>query len=159
MMAEVLAATGFGSAEQFFQSIARDDFALPEAMAPLFFDLAWTGDTAALEVIECVARQHARDVIGIVSQLDFDNSCINLVCAGGLHTAGAPLFDTAFRELVSTSGYTFEISTLAVVPVVGALIHAVQHSVTGFSPAARNRLFTQALKRRDDFNTVIPKAS
>lgn len=159
MLAEILTATGFSTAEEIFQAVARDGFDLSEAMAPLFFDLAATGDQAAVDVIEAVALQHARDVAGIVSQLNFRDAPISLVCAGGLHTAGSKLFNSAFQLAVAKSGYKFETSILQVVPVVGALIHAANTAWAAGASSARTKLFDDAFARREDFRAAAQWAS
>lgn len=159
MLAEVLTATGHSEAESLFQAVARDGFDLPEAMAPLFFDLAATGDPAAIDVIVTVARQHATDVLGIVSRLKFTAGPISLVCAGGLHTAGSSIFNGAFQATISASSHKFTTCILDVVPVVGALIHAVNERCGNIAQEVRDRLISQALDRRDDFRMTVAKAS
>jgi hypothetical protein len=159
MLAEILTATGFTSPQAIFQAIARDGFDLSEAMAPLFFDLAATGDSSAVDVIEAVALQHARDVIGIVSQLDFKGAPISLVCAGGLHTAGSAIFDQVFQSAVAQSGLKFETTILQVVPVVGALIHAANTAWGDGTTSARTKLFDDAYARREDFRAAAQWAS
>lgn len=159
MLAEVLTATGHTEAESLFQAVARDGFDLPEAMAPLFFDLASTGDPAAIEVIVTVARQHATDVLGIVSRLKFSAGPISLICAGGLHTAGSSIFNGAFQATISASSHKFTTCILDVVPVVGSLIHAFNERCGSIAQEVRDRVIAQALERNDDFRNVISRAS
>ncbi|MEY2635394.1 MAG: hypothetical protein RIS75_1334 [Actinomycetota bacterium] len=154
---ELLAASGHTSIESLFQAIARDGFEITEALSPFFFDLAHVGDKAAVEVIQTVARQHARDVIGIVRGLDFGDKPVKLVRAGGLHTASSASFNEAFNETIARSGISFESEVLEVVPVVGSLIHAAKNNSGEFKNNFRDRLFEDALKRDSDFRTTTQK--
>lgn len=154
---ELLAASGHTSIESLFQAIARDGYEITEALSPFFFDLAHVGDKAAIEVIETVARQHARDVIGIVRELDFAQQPVKLVRAGGLHTAGSKPFNDAFDATIDRSGISFQSEVLEVVPVVGSLIHAAKNNAGEFKLNFRDRLFEDALRRDSDFRTTTNK--
>ena len=119
-------------ANSLFQSVARENLGIDEALAPLFFELATAGDTAAIEIVTSTAHQHAHDVLGIVSQMNFSGP-IPLIRAGGLHTAENAIFDDAFNQVIDSSIYKFVKNVLTVVPVVGALMHAAINSA--FAPA------------------------
>lgn len=137
-------------ANSLFQAVARENLGIDEALAPMFFDLATNGDEAAIEIVSTTARQHAHDVIGIVSQMDFAGE-IPLIRAGGLHTAENAIFDSAFNQIIDSSGYSFKSNVLNVVPVVGALMHAALVNNGGMSTEVRAQLLKDATGRDNDF--------
>lgn len=137
-------------ANSLFQAVARENLSIDESLAPIFFDLAKAGDEAATEIVAMTARQHAFDVLGLVSQMNFNGS-IPLIRAGGLHTAENQIFDDSFNLIIGSSPYKFETSVLTVVPVVGALMHAAIINNGGMSEEVRHRLLVDAMGRDQDF--------
>lgn len=144
----VVSFTGHSNLEAMFQAVARDDYRFSADIAPLVFDLAKSGDAGAIEVVTSVAAQHAKDVIGIVRDLNFDGKPIQVVRAGGLHTAASSVFDVAFNSTIATGGKPFESRVLEVVPVVGSLVHAAGKQMNS---EIRDHLFTEAKRRDADF--------
>ncbi|MCX6403491.1 MAG: hypothetical protein NT032_06220 [Actinobacteria bacterium] len=140
-----------------FQSVARENLSIDEAMAPLFFDLALAGDEAAIEIVSATARQHALDVLGLISHMNF-NSPIPLIRAGGLHTAENQVFDDAFNQTIKNSKYKFETSVLKVVPVVGALMHAATSNNGAMTQEVREQLMKDATGRNQDFRLTNSQA-
>lgn len=145
LMDEVLKATGFAREEDLFEAIARDHIAIDESVAPLIFDAAGTGDSAAIEVVTSVARQHAWDVVGLADTLHFPSS-IQLVRAGGLHTADSREFNLAFDEVIEASDHDFSSTILKVPPVAGSLMHASQHVGMPLDDKQRATLFHDTLQ-------------
>jgi N-acetylglucosamine kinase-like BadF-type ATPase len=117
-------ALGFDDPKDFFTAIARDRVHPDESLAPVIFDLANAGDQAAIEVVTHVAKQHARDIQGIVLQLNFPAGAIPVVRAGGLHTADCQVFNQAFESELRTLVPHAAISILDIAPVYGSLVHA-----------------------------------
>ncbi|MGI9226592.1 MAG: BadF/BadG/BcrA/BcrD ATPase family protein [Candidatus Nanopelagicaceae bacterium] len=117
-------ALGFEDPKDFFTAIARDRVHPDESLAPVIFDLANTGDQAAIEVVTHVAKQHARDIQGVVLQLNFPTGAIPVVRAGGLHTADCQVFNQAFETELRTLVPHAAISILNIAPVYGSLVHA-----------------------------------
>lgn len=137
-------------ASSLFQAVARENLGIDEAHAPLFFELAQSGDENAIEVVASTARQHAYDVLGLVSEMDFEG-VIPLIRAGGLHTAENSIFDDAFNQIIDGSNYQFASQVLSVVPVVGALMHAAIISNGGMPQDVRDQLIRDAMGRDEDF--------
>jgi len=136
--------------DSLFQAVARENLGIDEVFAPVFFELANSGDEAAIEIVTSTARQHAKDVLGLVSQLNF-NGPIPLIRAGGLHTAENPIFDDAFNQIIQGSTFKFISTVLNVVPVVGALMHAAIVNNGGMPVAVRKQLMKDATGRDQDF--------
>lgn len=120
---ELPKAAGFNHPEEFFTAVARTRVRLDESYAPLIFDLANSGDSAAVDVVTTVAKQHALDVYGISSRLIFLGNTIKVVRAGGLHTAGCAIFDAIFHSEVVRLVDRAQVSVLEIAPVFGAVIH------------------------------------
>lgn len=117
-------ALGYEEPKTFFTAIARDRVHPDESLAPVIFDLANSGDEAAVEVVTTVAKQHARDVQGIVLQLNFSAGAIPVVRAGGLHTANCAVFNNAFEAELRTLVPHAAMSILEIAPVYGSVVHA-----------------------------------
>jgi N-acetylglucosamine kinase-like BadF-type ATPase len=126
---------GITGIRTFFKAIARENLLLDEDRSPLIFDLAKNGDSGAKEVVEAVAIQHARDVLGIANQLAFSDSHFPVIRAGGLHTAGSSIFDEAFITTLHAQLPNAIAHVLTIAPVIGATIHAAAREL-GTIPAA-----------------------
>ncbi len=120
---------GMDNAKTFFKAIARDDLHIPEELAPLVFQAAAAQDAGAQEVVAHVARQHAKDVIGLVGQLTFNEKGFDVVRAGGLHTAGSETFDKTFEETLTAAYPHARPHVLQIAPVIGAAIHAATQNM------------------------------
>jgi N-acetylglucosamine kinase-like BadF-type ATPase len=146
MYSSIPHAAGFEDPEVFFIAIARGRVRLDESLAPLIFDLASSGDTVALDVVNRVAKQHAIDVHGIATRLNFHTKPITVIRAGGLHTAGCAVFDTTFEAEVKNLLGSAHIRVLDVAPVFGAVIHSAHKYFTTLPENFSNNLLAQARK-------------
>jgi N-acetylglucosamine kinase-like BadF-type ATPase len=124
LFSSVPRALGYEDPKAFFTAIARDRVHPDESLAPLIFDLANAGDLAAIEVVTHVAKQHARDLQGIVLQLNFPTGAIPVVRAGGLHTANCDVFNNAFEAELHALVPHASTSILNIAPVYGSVVHA-----------------------------------
>ncbi|CAB4867205.1 MAG: hypothetical protein F2786_03885 [Actinobacteria bacterium] len=131
---ELPKAAGFNHPEEFFTAIARTRVRLDESYAPLIFDLANSGDSSAVDIVTTVAKQHAHDVFGISSQLNFHGKTIKVVRAGGLHTAGCTIFDAIFHSEVIRLVDSAQVSVLEIAPVFGAVIHCAHKYFPTLAP-------------------------
>lgn len=112
---------GFSDPIAFFEAVARKGLRVNTSLAPVIFELAEAKDPGAVAAITATALQHARDVIGISSKLNFGDEAFVVVRAGGLHTAGSALFDSTFADKVLEKLSKAEIRTLMQPPVIGAV--------------------------------------
>lgn len=117
-------ALGFQDPKTFFTAIARDRVHPDESLAPVIFDLANAGDSAAIDVVSHVAKQHAQDVQGIYLQLNFPAGAVQVVRAGGLHTANCAVFNNTFESELRTLVPQAAMSILEIAPVYGSVVHA-----------------------------------
>lgn len=140
------AAVGFNDPIEFFTAVARGRVQLDETLAPLIFSLADQGDVGAIEVVTKVAQQHATDIEGIVKQLNFDGSTIELIRAGGLHTAANQIFDESFEKSLKTALPNLHMRVLDVSPVFGAVMHAAHRYFGTVSSDFITNLTTAAKK-------------
>ena len=139
-------AVGFSSPEDFFMSIARGRVRLDERLSPLIFELAVSGDTAALDVVNRVAHQHAIDIHGIATQLNFHHKPITVIRAGGLHTAGCAVFDATFESEVKRLLGNAHVHVLDIAPAFGAVIHAAHKFFGALAPEFLENLLAAARK-------------
>ena len=137
---------GFDNPTDFFTAIARGRVILDESLAPLIFKLADEGDSLAIEVVIRVASQHALDIQGIIKQLDFSGVPVELIRAGGLHTAANALFDRVFEQTLKASSPGVTMRVLDVSPVFGAIMHAAHHHFKEVSPEFISNLTSAAQK-------------
>ncbi len=117
------AALGFKDVVTFFKAIARENLTLSEDLAPIIFELASSGDAGAIEVTITVAHQHGLDLQGVASRLDFQGEMIQIIRAGGLHTAKNSVFDIAFESEVTALIPRSSIRVLEIPPVFGSVIY------------------------------------
>ncbi len=137
---------GYNDMTEFFTAIARDRIPLDESLAPLIFDLANTGDATAIENVTKVAHQHALDVFGIFSRLDFKGEKVTIIRAGGLHTAGCAIFDQEFEGEVTRLIPNSSIKVLTIPPVFGSVLAAAHSYFAAVPDAFSVHLLTQAGK-------------
>lgn len=155
LTAAALEVAGMRSEQAFFEAIARDGHHLTESFAPTVFAIAEAGDATAIDVLEQVAGQHARDVVGLVNRLDFQGRSVPVVCAGGVHTAGSATFARAFERGLAGSRWPLQTTVLDVVPVVGALIDSVVRANGRITGEQRRELnATAALLDDSDTNGI-----
>lgn len=146
MFTLIPATLGFSDMKDFFSAIARDRVSLDESLAPLIFDLANSGDITAIENVTKVASQHALDVFGIYSLLDFRGQSVKIIRAGGLHTARFQIFDESFEQEVTRLIPGVSIEILAIPPVFGAVLSAALNYFKAVPDSFSARLLAQAGK-------------
>jgi N-acetylglucosamine kinase-like BadF-type ATPase len=146
MFSVIPAKLGYNDMTAFFTAIARDRIPLDESLAPLIFDLANTGDITAVENVTKVAQQHALDVFGIFSRLDFKGLEVTIIRAGGLHTAGCMIFDKEFESEVTRLIPNSSVKVLAIPPVFGSVLAAAHNYFAVVPDAFSSHLLTQAGK-------------
>ena len=145
----LLADSGFSDEIALFKAVAREEFRISEDLAPDIFELCAVGDQGAIAISIAVANQHALDVIAMLKKLDLTDSTVNVIRAGGLHTAGCAIFDQTFENALKSGHPGAVTQVLDISPVYGAVIHAA-HSHFGEIPAAfLTNLFEQARAKGD----------
>ena len=145
----LLADSGFSDETALFKAVAREEFHISEDLAPDIFELCAVGDQGAITIAIAVANQHALDVIAMLKKLDLTDSTVNVIRAGGLHTAGCAVFDQTFENTLKSAHPGAVTQVLDISPVYGAVIHAA-HSHFGEIPAAfLTNLFEQARAKGD----------
>ena len=148
MYSQLPLAVGFSDPIEFFTAVARGRVGLDETLAPLIFALADQGDSGAIEAVTIVAKQHAIDIQGVVKQLNFQGATIELIRAGGLHTAANPIFDEVFEKTLATNLPNVRMRVLDVSPVFGAVMQAAHRYFGTVSPEFITKL-TNAAKKVD----------
>ena len=145
----ILADSGFSNETALFKAVAREEFRISEDLAPEIFELCRTGDQGAMAISMTVANQHALDVIAMLKKLGLTDSPVNVIRAGGLHTAGCAIFDQTFENALKSGHPGAVTQVLDISPVYGAVVHAA-HSHFGEIPAAfLTNLFEQARAKGD----------
>jgi N-acetylglucosamine kinase-like BadF-type ATPase len=145
----ILADSGFSNETELFKAVAREEFRISEDLAPEIFELCASGDKGAMTIAVTVANQHALDVIAMLKKLVLTDSTVNVIRAGGLHTAGCAIFDQTFENALKSGHPGAVTQVLDISPVYGAVIHAA-HSHFGEIPAAfLTNLFEQARAKGD----------
>lgn len=140
----VLTETGYKDQTEFFKAVAREGLRLTEDLAPKIFDLAASGDAGAISITQKVADQHATDVIAMIDQLGLSDTPVQVIRAGGLHTASCKTFDQAFEKGLKAAHPDANTQVLDISPVYGAVVYAA-HGYFGQAPTEfLTNLFTQA---------------
>lgn len=145
----VLQETGFTDESLFFKAVARDGLRLTEDLAPKIFDLASEGDVGSISIVNTVASQHANDVSAMINKVGLSGNQIQVIRAGGLHTAGCNTFDDTFEKALKSKHSGAITQILDISPVYGAVVHAA-HQHFGQAPAEfLSNLFAQARIKGD----------
>ena len=145
----VLQETGFTDETLFFKAVARDSLRLSEDLAPRIFDLASEGDAGSISIVATVANQHADDVSAMIEKVGLSGSQVQVIRAGGLHTAGCVNFDETFEKALKSKHPGAITQILDISPVYGAVVHAA-HQHFGQAPTDfLKNLFEQARTKGD----------
>jgi N-acetylglucosamine kinase-like BadF-type ATPase len=120
-----LAASGSRSVVELFERITRDHLVLGAEHAPLVLAAARAGDAVAIDLVVAAGTSLGRSVAGVASRLGMVDEAFELVTTGGLHRAGEPLLDGAFRATVRSACAGARIVPLAAPPAVGAVLLAL----------------------------------
>ena len=92
--------------------------------------------------------EYAIDIQGVVKQLNFQGATIELIRAGGLHTAANPIFDEVFEKTLAANLPNVRMRVLDVSPVFGAVMQAAHRYFGTVSPEFITKL-TNAAKKVD----------
>jgi N-acetylglucosamine kinase-like BadF-type ATPase len=120
------AAVGCRDLSELFERWSRDRLAVGAAQAPIVLDVAERGDPLARAVVAESARQHAADVVGIATQLEFGNEPVIVVAAGGVHTGAGSAFSRPFTAVVTEALPRASIELLTSPPAAGAALLALE---------------------------------
>jgi len=145
----ILKDSGFPNETALFKAVAREEFRISEDLAPNIFELCAVGDQGAIAIAITVANQHAVDVIAMLKKLDLTDSPVNVIRAGGLHTAGCTIFDQTFENTLKSAHSGAVTQVLDISPVYGAVIHAAHSHFGQIPPTFLSNLFEQARAKGD----------
>ena len=140
LSSRILAATSYRSVGEMFEAISRGHSrGVGPQLAPVIFAAADEGDACAQEITVNAAADHARDVVGVARRLAMLDDTFDVVCSGGVHTAGNVAFDSAFRSALASEIPTAIPTLLVHPPVFGAVLLAL--NLVGIaSESSRNQL-------------------
>ncbi len=138
----ILAATSFRSVPELFEAISRGrPRGIGAQLAPLVFSAAEDGDECARSIASDAGASHARDVVGVARRLAMLDHAFDVVCSGGVHTAGNAEFDAAFRTTLAADIPDAIPVLLTMPPVFGAVLLA--YELAGIDPTSlRQRVAT-----------------
>jgi hypothetical protein len=85
----------------------------------------------------------------MLKNLDLADSPVNVIRAGGLHTAGCAIFDETFEKALRKVYPQAVTQVLDISPVYGAVIHAAHSHFGQIPPTFLSNLFEQARAKGD----------
>ncbi|HEY7283118.1 MAG TPA: BadF/BadG/BcrA/BcrD ATPase family protein [Actinomycetota bacterium] len=133
------AAAGAASVEDFLEGTARGR--LDAAVyAPVVASAAQAGDAVALGVLRAAGESLGHAAGHVIRRLGMEGSSFEVVLAGGLWRAGAPVLREAFEEVVRTQAAGAEPVLLDAPPVIGSALLALELSGATPDGAVRGRL-------------------
>jgi N-acetylglucosamine kinase-like BadF-type ATPase len=141
----LLAALGDRSVDALFERLMRTHETLGGEHAPLVLAAANDGDPAAIEIAAGEGRRLAESVCGVARTLEMLDEPFELVRSGGVALAGSVALDGAFRAVVAEQAPLATITPLAVPPVAGAALLALDLLDAG-TPDAHDELAAELLR-------------
>lgn len=134
-----LEALGLASADELFRAFNRDGLRPSPALAPLVLRAAADGDSAAIGIAQGMGEGLAASVIGAARLLGMDHDTFEVVRAGGIHRAGSPSLDGAFRAALGGGCPGARPVLLDASPAIGAALLALER-ITEVDPELHDRL-------------------
>ena len=133
------------SLPELFERLSRDQPGRRRLtrLAPSVTRAARAGDSRALRVLARLGRGLARTVLVVARRLAVHQEAFDVVCAGGVHTAGGELA-RSFGQVVSRACPGATIRLLSVPPVAGAALLALDE-LGPVSDATEARLLSEVV--------------
>ncbi len=136
--------TGTRTPEEFLEKALTGQVELDTAAAPLVFQVAAAGDQVAQELIRWAGRELGEMANAVIRQLAFETLAFDLVLVGSMFDGG-PMLIEPLRQTVHTLAPGARLVRLAVPPVVGAVLLAMEQA--GAVPPERREELLRSLAR------------
>ena len=143
-----LSVLGFETVEALFEAASRQDLEVGSELAPHVLAVAHQGDPVAIGIAAELGRDLALSVEGIARRLEMLDDSFELICFGGVHSAGSTVLDDAFASAVGAACPGATIVALEAPPVVGAALLALERIVP-VDPGLHDRLAGEATSARE----------
>jgi len=120
-------ALGYDSVKDMYDDALDNGKRPPASLAKLVFEAAGKGDSAASRILEEAGREHGNAVNALIRRLGMTDDAFNVVLAGSVLSRGTTshMID-AIRAEVALAAPKAGIVTLAVAPVIGAVMSAME---------------------------------
>ena len=125
LCAAFVAAVGAESVDDLLAGLVRGRYALDAAHAYLVFETAAAGDAVALEAVDWAGRELAELGLGVIRQLDLGLQAFEVVLSGSFY-GGSPRLQRRITEVITAAAPGARISRLAVPPVTGGVLLAME---------------------------------
>jgi N-acetylglucosamine kinase-like BadF-type ATPase len=138
--------TGARDVADLLAGLMEDRLTLDASAAPLIFQTALAGDPAAMELIEWAGTELGEMAGAVIRQLEFERLEFDVVLTGSMF-GGSPVLIETMRGKVNALAPRARLVRLAVPPVVGAVLLAMEQTGGRPSSAIRERLAQEACAR------------
>jgi N-acetylglucosamine kinase-like BadF-type ATPase len=138
--------TGARDVADLLEGIMEDRYEVKASAAPLICRIAADGDPVARELIEWAGMELGEMACAVIRQLEFQDLAFDIVLGGSLFD-GSPNLTDALRQKVLGLAPRARIARLAVPPVVGAVMLAMEQSGIRPSSRIRGRISQEACAR------------
>lgn len=124
----VLTGLGAASVDEVVRAATRSGQPPGPELAPLVLDAAGLGDPVAVELARSAGTALAETAAAVAARVGLDREPFVLVRAGGVHLAGSPPLDEAFRITLLALAPTARVTELRLPPAAGAAMLALDAS-------------------------------
>lgn len=126
-------AVGAENVDDLLAGLVRGRYTIDAAHAFLVFETAAAGDAVALEAVDWAGRELAELGLGVIRQLDLVGRTFDVVLSGSFY-GGSPRLQKRITEVITAGAPGARIVPLAVPPVTGAVLLAMEAAGLQTSP-------------------------
>ncbi len=125
--------TGASDVADLLAGLMRGRYTLTADSAPLVFAVAAEGDPVALELVRRAGRELGNLALGVIRQLDLAARPFEVVLSGSFYH-GSPILQECLAQTVQAVAPQARFVRLATLPVVGAVLMAMERAGMSWIP-------------------------
>jgi len=137
---------GARDVQDLLEGLMEDRYALDASAAPLICQTAAGGDPVAKDLIEWAGTELGEMANAVIRQLEFQDLTFDVILGGSMFD-GSPAIQDALHRKVNALAPRARIIRLAVPPVVGAVLLAMEEAGVHPSDRIRERISQEACAR------------
>ncbi|MEZ4589871.1 MAG: BadF/BadG/BcrA/BcrD ATPase family protein [Chloroflexota bacterium] len=133
-----VAHAGAANVADLLAGLVRNRYRLSSSLAPLVFDVAAQGDSAAQQIISWAGRELGSLANGVIRQLNLAEEQFDVVLSGSVYKGGLPLIEP-MRQTIQAVAPGANLVRLHAPPVVGGVLLGMEQA--GLETAVPRHLF------------------
>jgi N-acetylglucosamine kinase-like BadF-type ATPase len=122
-----IAAKGVASLDELIEGLYTNRFPFTNSDVLLIFELANQGNPDAMDVLWWAGKELASLAIGVIRQLEFEDSAFEIILVGSLFD-GSPIMIESFQEEVHKVAPAAQLKKIKSQPVVGGVLLGMEQA-------------------------------